>query len=565
MTKGSGFALQVHWDRLSERISLCREISRALALIDWDYETYMPPGSAEARAETKSRLSRLLHEMFTSDEVGHLLGLLEEEIKDLPYDAPQAGIIRVTRRRYDRSIKLPSSLVASLSRAESLGYNAWEKARAEANFDHFRPHLERIVELQVEKANALATADDPYDTLLDLFEPGIKSSAVSSLFDRLKSELVPFAQALYDRAEIVDDSILRQPYDVDAQWEFTLAVIQAIGFDLNRGRQDRSLHPFTIGLSPSDVRLTTRIDPTNLASGLYASIHEAGHGLYEQGLPVELADTFLGEAASQSVHESQSRLWENIVGRSKPFWRHFLPIAARYFPAQLKGVDVEDIYRAVNRVHPSPIRVEADEVTYNLHIFLRFELERDLIHGRLQVRELPDAWNEKTRQYLGFTPEMTPKASFKTSTGRRGSLATSRRTPWGRSCRCNCTTRLSKPTLPFPTRWSEAISPPSGGGCARTSTSMARSTRRSNSSKRRPAAGSNPSRSSSTSRPSTPTCTGSPPGSTKPDGSRLLSLVVSTRGSRPVKRTAHVRSLPARDVGCCMVWITARLRSVDDL
>lgn len=394
----------MHWDRLSERISLCREISRALALIDWDYETYMPPGSAEARAETKSRLSRLLHEMFTSDEVGHLLRLLEEEIKDLPYDAPQAGIIRVTRRRYDRSIKLPSSLVASLSRAESLGYNAWEKARAEANFDHFRPHLERIVELQVEKANALATADDPYDTLLDLFEPGIKSSAVSSLFDRLKSELVPFAQALYDRAEIVDDSILRQPYDVDAQWEFTLAVIQAIGFDLNRGRQDRSLHPFTIGLSPSDVRLTTRIDPTNLASGLYASIHEAGHGLYEQGLPVELADTFLGEAASQSVHESQSRLWENIVGRSKPFWRHFLPIAARYFPAQLKGVDVEDIYRAVNRVHPSPIRVEADEVTYNLHIFLRFELERDLIHGRLQVRELPDAWNEKTRQYLGFTP-----------------------------------------------------------------------------------------------------------------------------------------------------------------
>lgn len=403
--RGSEFVLQAYWDRLSERISLCKEINRALALLDWDYETYMPPGSAEARAGTRSRLSRLFHETFTSDEVGRLLDLLEEEVKDLPYEDPRAGIVRATRRQYDRSIRLPSSLVAELSRAETLGYNAWERARGANDFNLFRPHLERIVALQIQKAEALATADKAYDTLLDLFEPEMTSDFVAALFDRLKSELIPFAQALFDHAARVDDSLLRQPYDVDTQWELTLTVIEAIGFDLNRGRQDRSIHPFTIGISPHDVRLTTRIDPNNLATGLFASIHEAGHGLYEQGLPVEHADTMLADASSQSIHESQSRLWENVVGRSKPFWRHFLPIAARLFPTQLGGADVERIYQAVNRVSPSPIRVEADEVTYNLHIFLRFELERDLIDGKLAVRDLPEAWNEKTRQYLGFTPK----------------------------------------------------------------------------------------------------------------------------------------------------------------
>lgn len=398
-------AVSERWNRLREIVALCQELNRAVALLSWDQQTYMPKGGIGARADCIARLERLAHETLTAPEVGELLSALEEETKGLPYESDEASLVRVTRRAYDKAVKVPPSLVAAISKETALGQAAWEEARAKSDFSLFEPHLTRIVELQIEKAAALGYEGEPYDALLDLFEPEMKTATVAALFDRLKGELVPLLRAIAERADAVDDSILMQEYDPERQWAFTLEVVEALGFDMTCGRQDRSAHPFTVGIAPTDVRITTRVDPRNLASALYASIHEAGHGIYEQGLPAEHSDNFLSHAISLGIHESQSRLWENVVGRSRAFWRHFLPRLKAHFPAQLENVDVEAMYRAVNRVqYPSPIRVEADEVNYNLHIFLRFELERALISRQLKVAELPTAWNEKSREYLGFTP-----------------------------------------------------------------------------------------------------------------------------------------------------------------
>lgn len=381
------------------------EIARAISLLDWDLQTNMPPGGVETRAKTRATLEKLAHERFTQDEVGALLEELEKEVGDTSADTDLARLVRATRRSYDLRRKLPSRLVEAIAKATALGMRAWERAREEDDFRLFQPHLEEIVALQVEKAHALGFESDPYDALIDLYEPEMRSESVDRLFAELKAELVPLAQAILERSDLVDDEVLRRGYDPEKQWRFTVRVIETLGFDLGRGRQDRSTHPFTIGVSPNDVRLTTRIDENNLASGLYASIHEAGHGMYEQGLPMEHYNTPLCDAISLGIHESQSRLWENVVGRSRAFWRHFFPQLKEVFPAQLGEADAETIYRAVNKVAATPIRVEADEVTYNLHIFLRYELERELIRGALSVADLPGAWREKTKEYLGFEPK----------------------------------------------------------------------------------------------------------------------------------------------------------------
>ncbi len=391
--------------RLRELLEEASELTRALRLLDWDQQTYMPPGGVEARAKTRATLERLVHEYVTRDEVGALLEELEKEVGDTSADTDLARMVKVTRREYDLRRKLPPKLVEAIARATTLGVSAWEQAREADDFSQFKPYLEEIVALQIEKAHALGFEDDPYDALLDLFEPEMKSKTVDLLFSDLKKELVPLAREILARADRVDDAVLRRGYDPEKQWEFTLRVIETLGFDLKRGRQDKSAHPFTMGLTPTDVRLTTRIDENNLASGLYASIHEAGHGMYEQGLPMEHYNTPLCDAVSLGIHESQSRLWENVVGRSRPFWVFFFPRLKELFPTQLEGVDAEAMYRAVNKVVARSVRVEADEVTYNLHIFLRYELERDLIGGSLSVADLPEAWRSKTKEYLGFEPE----------------------------------------------------------------------------------------------------------------------------------------------------------------
>jgi carboxypeptidase Taq len=310
----------------------------------------------------------------------------------------------VTRREFERERKLPADLVARLAQATSLGQAVWERAREASDFAMFRPQLERIVDLTIAKAEALGHEGRIYDALLDEYEPGMRAAEVERLFGEMKAGLVPLVEAISERQDAVDDAVLAQAYDERAQWAFGLDVVKRIGFDFERGRQDRSAHPFTTSFTPSDVRLTTRLNANQLKMGLFGSIHEAGHGMYEQGLDRALDRTPLSDGASGGMHESQSRMWENVVGRSRAFWTFWLPHLKEYFPGQLQGVDVERFYRAINRVRPSFIRVEADEVTYNLHIFLRFEIEELLLGGKVQVADLPELWDARMEAYLGIRP-----------------------------------------------------------------------------------------------------------------------------------------------------------------
>lgn len=387
-----------------EQLRPAVDLHRAVAVLEWDQNTYMPPGGAEARAELVATLSALAHQRLVSDETVRALEALEEESRGAPPASFAARVVRVARREIDQLRKVPATLVSDLARAASLAQNAWVQARSESRFELFRPHLERILDLTRQLAEHLGYQEHPYDALLGRFEPEMKRAEVDRLFDELKGRLVPLVEGLRSVLGRVSDQVLRQPFPRDGQFELGREVLKAMGFDFQRGRIDTSAHPFTIGFSPTDVRITTRFDENNLAYALYSTIHEGGHALYEQGIPPELDRTPLGDIISLGLHESQSRLWENVVGRSREFWQFLLPVARRIFPQQLGEATVEDLYRAVNRVEPSFIRTEADEVTYNLHIFVRYELERDLISGGLAVADLPEAWNAKMEEYLGIRP-----------------------------------------------------------------------------------------------------------------------------------------------------------------
>lgn len=392
-------------DALRARLSTYVDISHSMAVLSWDQHTYMPKGGAPARAGQLSTLSRIAHELFTSPETGDLLAAAEDESAGLAYDSDGASLLRLVRHLYDRQTKLPNQFVADFARLRSQANQVWEKAREEDDFASFRPYLERIVAMSLESAEYLGYDEQPYDALLDAYEPHMKTSEVARIFDSLREELVPLVQAVFDQGEQVDDKVLRQHFDVEKQRAFGKAVIGDLGYDFDRGRQDESAHPFTTGFSVDDVRITTRYNPSWLPVGLFGTLHEAGHALYNQGLAPELEGTLLAGGASLGVHESQSRLWENIVGRSRPFWEHYYPKLRRLFPAQLEATDVESFYKAVNRVVPSLIRVEADELTYNLHVMMRFELEKALLSGDLKVAELPTAWGDVMDQVLGVRPD----------------------------------------------------------------------------------------------------------------------------------------------------------------
>jgi carboxypeptidase Taq len=362
----------------------------------------MPPGGATARAEQLATLSKLAHELFTSDEIGQLLDDLA--IANFDYASDEAALVRVARRDYDLARKLPPQLVEEMSRTFSLGQQIWAKARAEQDFSQFQTILEKIVYLNIQVAEALGYEETIYDALLDQYEPGMKTSEVAKVFAELKAELVPLVRAIVEHGEPVDDSMLQQEYDETAQWDFGMIPLQAIGYDLQRGRQDKSHHPFTTNFSINDVRVTTRVHRGLFPSALFSTLHEGGHALYEQNGDQSLDSSLLAGGTSLGVHESQSRLWENVVGRSHEFWQFYYPQLQEFFPEQLAQVSIEKFYRAINKVEPSLIRVEADEVTYNLHIFLRFELEQDILSQRLKVADLPEAWNAKMEEYLGVKP-----------------------------------------------------------------------------------------------------------------------------------------------------------------
>ncbi|MGB8644688.1 MAG: carboxypeptidase M32 [Anaerolineae bacterium] len=391
-------------NQLYERLGEISDLSKAAAIFSWDMQTYMPSGAAEGRSRQMATLSRLTHEKFTSDEMGRLLEDLAAETQGLPYEDDTVSMIRVLRRDYDQDRKLPGAFVSELAQARGLAQPVWMQARAASNWSLFEPHLQKILALKVREAEYLGYKDRIYDALLDGFEPGMKTAEVEAIFADVRKELVPLVKAIARHADRVSDAVLRQPFDENKQWDLTVAALRSIGFDFERGRQDKSAHPFTTEFSNHDVRVTTRVYPQFFSPAFFGSLHEGGHALYEQGSPDKFERTLMAGGASLGVHESQSRMWENLVGRSRPFWQFFFAQARDLFPDALGAVSLETFYRAVNRVEPSFIRVEADEVTYNLHIMLRFQLENALVEGKLKVQDVPEAWNAAMQDFLGVTP-----------------------------------------------------------------------------------------------------------------------------------------------------------------
>lgn len=389
---------------LKERLADVHNLGMAGAVLDWDQQTCMPPGGVGARAEQRATLTKLAHSLFTAPDTGEWLAGSEAAAAGLPPDSDDAALVRMTRRDYDRATRLPNNLVTEMARVTALAQDEWEKARAASDYALFAPWLEKILDLERRTADALGYQDRLYDALLDQYEPGMTSAQLDRIFAALKQEIVPLARAIFERAGRVDASVLHGDYPEEKQRRFAEAVLADCGYDFTRGRQDRSVHPFCTHFSQGDVRITTRYDPRFLSQALFGSLHEMGHALYEQGVSSSLEGTLLSNGASLGVHESQSRLWENLVGRGRPFWTRYFPLLRDTFPQQLDGVEPEAFYRAINRVAPSCIRVEADEVTYNLHIILRYEMENELLEGRLSVADAPEAWNERMREYLGLTP-----------------------------------------------------------------------------------------------------------------------------------------------------------------
>lgn len=392
-------------ERLKIRLNDAAYLSSAAALVGWEQQTYMPEGGAETRAGHLSTLARIEHEMFTSDETGRLLEDASKELNGAGYDNADASLIRITKRDYDLRTKIPASLVAEINHHNAIGHNVWAKARANNDYKSFAPVLKKTMELMVQVAEALGYTDHIYDALLDQYEPGMKAADVAAMFAGLKNDIVPLVAAIKERQDRVDDSVLHRAYDIHKQSAFTEMVAKEYGFDFNRGRQDKAVHPFCQSLSPDDVRITTRFDPNFVNTALFGTMHETGHALYEQGAGGGKLHLRMSTGTSLGVHESQSRLWENIVGRSRGFWKKYFPKLQETFPESLGDVDMETFYRAINKSYPSFIRVEADEVTYNLHIMVRFEMETALLTGQLTVDQAPEAWNAKYQEYLGITPD----------------------------------------------------------------------------------------------------------------------------------------------------------------
>lgn len=385
------------YEQLLHRLHDVNALEKAITIMDWDQQTYLPHGGGEARAEHVGVLSRMAHELFVADEVGVWLQRAATEVDP---NSDEGAIVRVTQRDYDLRTKIPVALVAEKSRLAAEAHEKWVAARANNDFASFQPYLEKMFDFARQEAEYLGYTDHIYDALLDQFEEGATAADCRAMFATLKENTVDLVREISTRGKPVDDRVLYGEWDHAAQRSFAEMLLRDIGFDMNRGRLDVAAHPFCTNFSVNDVRLTTRfID--HICSSIMSTMHEAGHGMYEQGSPSAWDRTPIAGGVSLGVHESQSRLWENIIGRSRAFWTTYLPDLQAAFP-RLAGVSVNDFYRMVNKVEPSFIRVEADEVTYNLHVMIRFELECEILTGALAVRDLPEAWNAKVKDYLGL-------------------------------------------------------------------------------------------------------------------------------------------------------------------
>jgi carboxypeptidase Taq len=393
--------MQKKFNELRTRLMEISDLDHVGALLDWDQSTYMPPGGAAARGRQLALLARLSQEKSIDPELGRLLDELRPYEESLPYDSDDASLIRVARRQYERAIKVPPQFMSELFQHFSNSYNAWVVARPENNFKALIPHLERGVDLCRQLADFFPGYEHVADPLIDFVDYGMKTTFLRTLFAQLRRELVPIVQTITDQPP-TDDACLKKHYPEADQLAFGLEVIKQLGYDFNRGRQDKTHHPFMTKFSLGDVRITTRVDEHDLSGCLFSTIHESGHAMYEQGINMQFDGTPLGGGASAGVHESQSRTWENLVGRSHGFWEYFYPKLQAKFPDQLKGVSLDTFYRAVNKVQRSLIRTEADEVTYNLHVMIRFDIELALLEYNLLVRDLPEYWHVRYQADMGI-------------------------------------------------------------------------------------------------------------------------------------------------------------------
>jgi len=388
-------------EELKKEFSEITRLNHIRSLLGWDEQVNLPPGSFGGRAEQSALMSKIVHGRLISDKIGNLIKECEK-LDNL--DLIDAAFIREAKRDYDQEVKLPTKLVEEISKTASLGHAKWVEARKKDDFSLFQPLLEKMIGLQIQVAEKLDTHPDPYSTLIDLYEPGATYDWITKIFSKSKQDLNKIIKKLNTSTDKPDFSILTQKWDVNKQWNFSIEVIKGLNYDFNKGRQDKSAHPFTTSLSSTDTRFTTRINENFFSTCVFGSIHECGHALYDMGFKKEIHDNILANGCSMGIHESQSRMWENIVGRSKEFWKYWYPKLEKSFPSNLKGISMEDFHRSINTVQPSLIRVDADEVTYGMHVILRFELERDIIEGKVNVSELPEIWNSKMEDLLGITP-----------------------------------------------------------------------------------------------------------------------------------------------------------------
>lgn len=399
---------QKEYDNLKKISYDSRLQNGILALLNWDQETYMPPGAAEIRSEQQALMASRIHEEKTgkafSDALGKLVDLKSGKIKGKGLTERQTKALKEWQKDYVKDTALPRSFVEEFTKLTSQALVAWRDAKQANTFSKFAPYLDKIIKMNRQKAELLGYKEHPYDALLDLYEPDITTKELEIIFSGLRKEIVPLIKKIGEKKQI-SDRLTQGKVPSELQMAFGNDILKAMGYDFNRGRLDLSTHPFSSSSHPTDCRITTRIHPTSFMSHLFVVLHEAGHALYEMGLPAVEYGTPLGDAISYGIHESQSRLWETRIGQSQAFWRYFLPKLQKAFGTKIKKAPLGEFYRAINKVEPSPIRVEADEVTYTLHIILRFELERDLIAGKLKVKDVPEAWNAKTKELLGFRPK----------------------------------------------------------------------------------------------------------------------------------------------------------------
>ncbi|HEX2906124.1 MAG TPA: carboxypeptidase M32, partial [Phototrophicaceae bacterium] len=394
--------MEAKLQELKNRLQEVDDLNHANALLGWDQQTYMPSGGAPARGRQMATLARLAHEKFTDPAVGKLLDDLRTYEEGLPYDSDDASLIRITRREYEKSTQVPASFVAEFNEHTANTYQAWTEARPANDFPRMLPLLEKTLDYSRQLANYFPGYEHIADPLIDFSDYGMKASDVRRVFAQLREQLVPLVQAITSQP-LADDAPLKQHYPAAQQRAFGEVVVKKYGYDFNRGRQDTTHHPFMTKFSLGDVRITTRFNENDLGDGLFSTMHESGHAMYEQGINQVYEATPLGGGTSSGVHESQSRTWENIVGRSRSFWECFYADLQKQFPQQLGAVSLDAFYRAINKVQKSLIRTDADEVTYNLHVMIRFDLELQLLEGSLALRDLPEAWHARYQSDLGLT------------------------------------------------------------------------------------------------------------------------------------------------------------------